>query len=704
MHQRVAAVRWEKCTHSRARAQAGGGGAAAAVAVVAPHTALAPRDMRFAQLKLATNNFSTRVGEGATGEVFSGELDGAPVAVKCLKVPPHLPAGAREEVGRRFRAELSVLGECTHARIVRLLGFAVDEDPTARFPFALVFEYLGGGSLAEWLRGPRDEPAMRHHPDGSELSALQRVDAVLGTGAGLAYLHGRREHGDGGPDVPVVHRDVKSANIGLAVHGGALYAKLFDCGLAKAMRVDAATAAGAGGASFTGGFAAGTAGYMAPEVRNGTYTVRSEVYSFGVVLLEVLTGRRVAPTTASDVLEVVEEADERGEDGVALLVAQADPRCGWPHGAKRLLAALLVDCIRLRERERPSAMGEVLDRLRGVRAIVDAAGAVPLRSCVVCIDGVAASSGVACTGGHFVCVGCLPGTVEFSLDPRKLAANAGCVMCPGQSCGQKWAVEDLEEHLDKKTLIAYARAVRYQAFDAVKARRDAEAALAAREVAARDARVALCERARQRRAIIAERDLLLRCPRCAFPFDDYDGCNALTCGKCGCGFCALCLVDCGTDAHAHYGTSHRGDIFNKALFDETHRQRRSGLIIAAVRGMARDGLELQRAVLGALSVDMNGLHIDERAVAAAVFDGVGAAGGATNQVGAHAGGARGGIVAWVAGWFGGGVRECDRGCGHGDGGAADAIAAVVRDLRGADPGVQLAAAQLLSGIARDDGA
>ena len=89
--------------------------------------------------------------------------------------------------------------------------------------------------------------------------------------------------------------------------------------------------------------------------------------------------------------------------------------------------------------------------------------------------------------------------------------------------------------------------------------------------------------------------------------------------RCGCGFCALCLADCGGDAHTHYGTTHGGDIFNRRLFDETHRTRRSRLIVDAVRALAGEGGDVQRAVLRELSVDMRGLTIDEGGVAAAVF-------------------------------------------------------------------------------------
>ena len=173
----------------------------------------------------------------------------------------------------------------------------------------------------------------------------------------------------------------------------------------------------------------------------------------------------------------VEAEDAIEEHGVAWLVARADPHCAWPERAKELLAALVFDCIRIRQKHRLPDMGVVLERLRAVRAVVDATGAVPLRACVVCLEEVAAMSGIACAGGggggasHFLCLGCLPGVVGFNLDPRKLAANGGGVRCPGEGCGHMWAIEDLEEHLDKKTLVAYSKALRYQLFDAARARR-----------------------------------------------------------------------------------------------------------------------------------------------------------------------------------------------------------------------------------------
>lgn len=233
----------------------------------------APRHLKFGTLYHATKGFPATaiLGSGATGEVYSGEIEGVPVAIKRLKLPAGSSEGARDELQRRFRAELAILASYKHPRIVRLLAWAENEDHGSLNPWALVFELLADGSLADWLKGPDGQP----QPKGkAPLSALQRVNIALGTCAGLRFLHGLRDPGDGegAPSQPVLHRDVKSANIGLGAGG---YAKILDCGLAKATRggaVGAAGAAAALGVSFTGGLVAGTAGYMAPEV------VRAEVH------------------------------------------------------------------------------------------------------------------------------------------------------------------------------------------------------------------------------------------------------------------------------------------------------------------------------------------------------------------------------------------------------------------------------------------
>lgn len=551
----------------------------------------------FATLTAATRAFSVQLGAGATGEVYEGELDGAPVAVKRLRLPAGASREAREELSRRFRAELRVLSVYRHARVVRLLGSAEDDAPNAAHPFALVFELLDGGSLADWLRGPAGEPAKREPP----LSALARVDIALGTAAGLAFLHGMRDDdgGGGGDAAPVLHRDVKAANVGLVLRaGGDPYAKLLDCGLAKAVRGGGAAAAAAG-ASFTGGLAAGTLGYMAPEVAAGEFTVRSEVFSLGVVLLELVFGARAAPRLVSDVRDEVDDAD----GSLDAVVARADAAARWPEPAARALVKLALECVLVRAVKRPGDMAAVVARLRAVRELVDA-GAPPLEACQVCLEDVPAHAGMRCSAAtsHFLCRGCLPAHVAAcAANSDALAKADGRVECHERGCSALWTLEELAEHLDKGALLAYSRAVRMAAFDAPRAKRELAARLAARLAAARARELALADRVRELRNIIVERDLTLRCSRCSAAFEDYAGCNALVCARCGAGFCGLCLEDCGGDAHPHYYAVHGPNIFDRPRFLLEHKARRVRLVVAAVADLAAEGPILQRALVAELA-------------------------------------------------------------------------------------------------------
>lgn len=362
----------------------------------------------FHALASATGGFAADacIGSGATGEVFKGHLGGQSVAIKLLRLPEIASASANDELLRRFRAELGTLGSLRHPHLVHLFGYSVDPAPTSSHPFALVFELLQDGSLADWLRGPAGQPPRKGAGSGvSSLSAEARIDIALGAALGLAFLHaGGSESGApvGGsiagasaqPPPPILHRDVKAANIGLdgltalltavgsqdapsaaqtaaiapvaAVSAPAprVTAKLLDCGLAKAVRGGAVQAAAAAGVSFTGGLVAGTPGYMAPECANATYTVRSEVFSFGVVLLELLSGARVGFSTAREVIKAARR------DGVAPVAARADSVWASAPVAAHALAALVAECTRDDEEDRPGSMDHVISRVEEIRALL----------------------------------------------------------------------------------------------------------------------------------------------------------------------------------------------------------------------------------------------------------------------------------------------------------------------------------------------
>ncbi|KAJ1274507.1 hypothetical protein BS78_05G067300 [Paspalum vaginatum] len=220
--------------------------------------------LSLADLSAATGGFSPDniIGDGSFGFVYRAVLPGgAAVAVKRLSGDGAAGAGNRE-----FRAELEVLGDLSHPNLARLLGYC-----DAGRDRILVYELLERGSLDAWLHGGDAE--------GGEAMTLPwpaRLRVERGAAAALAFLHhGRRP--------PVLHRDVKSSNVLL---GEGFEAKLADFGLARIVR-------GSPGKSHVSTQAAGTAGYVAPEIWEGVgATAKADVYSFGVLIIEMVTGHR----------------------------------------------------------------------------------------------------------------------------------------------------------------------------------------------------------------------------------------------------------------------------------------------------------------------------------------------------------------------------------------------------------------------------
>lgn len=218
----------------------------------------------FHELKAATGNFrpDSILGEGGFGYVFKGWIEengtapakpgsGITVAVKSLK--PDGLQGHREWV-----AEVDFLGQLHHPNLVKLIGYCIEDDQRL-----LAYEFMTRGSLENHL-------FRRTIP----LPWSNRIKIALGAAKGLAFLHGGTE--------PVIYRDFKTSNILL---DSEYNAKLSDFGLAKA--------GPQGDKTHVSTRVVGTYGYAAPEyVMTGHLTAKSDVFSFGVVLLEILTGRR----------------------------------------------------------------------------------------------------------------------------------------------------------------------------------------------------------------------------------------------------------------------------------------------------------------------------------------------------------------------------------------------------------------------------
>ncbi|KAK7407449.1 hypothetical protein VNO78_09386 [Psophocarpus tetragonolobus] len=225
----------------------------------------------FAEINIATSNFSEAlvIGEGGFGKVYKGIMhDGVtPVAVK--RSNPSSRQGFRE-----FQNEINLFSFC-HMNLVSLLGYCQE-----RNELILVYEYMAQGPLCDHLYKKQKQP----------LPWIQRLEICVGAARGLHYLHT-------GTSQPVIHRDVKSANILLDQNW---VAKIADFGLCRTVPSLYQ--------SHVSTEVKGTLGYLDPEYyKRRKLTEKSDVYSFGVVLFEVLSGRPAVNPVA-----VKEESEKAG--------------------------------------------------------------------------------------------------------------------------------------------------------------------------------------------------------------------------------------------------------------------------------------------------------------------------------------------------------------------------------------------------------
>jgi serine/threonine protein kinase len=208
----------------------------------------------YRDLQTATNNFSVKLGQGGFGSVYQGALpDGTRLAVKKLE---GIGQGKKE-----FRAEVSIIGSIHHHHLVRLKGFCAEG--THRL---LAYEFMANGSLDKWIFKRNNEEFL--------LDWEARFNIAVGTAKGLAYLHEDC-------DVKIIHCDIKPENVLL---DGQFLAKVSDFGLAKLMNREQSHV-------FT--TLRGTRGYLAPEwITNYAISEKSDVYSYGMLLLEIIGGRK----------------------------------------------------------------------------------------------------------------------------------------------------------------------------------------------------------------------------------------------------------------------------------------------------------------------------------------------------------------------------------------------------------------------------
>ncbi|WJX62014.1 Cell division control protein 2 [Trifolium repens] len=221
-------------------------------------------NFKYSTLEKATESFNdnNKLGHGGFGTVYRGVLpDGREIAIKRLYFNNRHRAAD-------FYNEVNIISGVEHKNLVRLLGCSCSGPESL-----LVYEYMHNRSLDRFIFDKNK---------GRELNWEKRYEIIIGTAEGLVYLHENSE-------IRIINRDIKASNILL---DSKLRAKIADFGLARSFQEDK---------SHISTAIAGTLGYMAPEyLAHGQLTEKADVYSFGILLLEIVTGRQNNRSKASE--------------------------------------------------------------------------------------------------------------------------------------------------------------------------------------------------------------------------------------------------------------------------------------------------------------------------------------------------------------------------------------------------------------------
>lgn len=238
------------------------------------------REFTYQELHEATNGFSKIMGKGSSAKVYRGSLriDDAEIIVAVKMLDNKIETESNE---KEFMTELKIIGRTHHRNLVRLLGFCLEKNHRL-----LVYELMPNGALSNFLFGQREKPQWS-----------QRIEMALGIARGLLYLHEECE-------TQIIHCDIKPQNVLLDAN---YTAKIADFGLSKLLSKDQ---------TRTNTNFRGTIGYMAPEwLRSAPITTKVDVYSFGVMLLEIICCKRHVEPLQGD-----EEEDEEDDKVLSKLV------------------------------------------------------------------------------------------------------------------------------------------------------------------------------------------------------------------------------------------------------------------------------------------------------------------------------------------------------------------------------------------------
>ncbi|KAK8673355.1 hypothetical protein V6N13_111697 [Hibiscus sabdariffa] len=296
----------------------------------------------FAEMKTATKNFNTLLGEGGFGKVYKGWLDektlapskvGSGMIVAIKKLKQESVQGLSE-----WQSEVNFLGRISHPNLVKLLGYCWEEKE-----LLLVYEFMQKGSLENHL--------FRRNPAVEPISWETRLKIVLGAARGLSFLHFSEK---------VIYRDFKASNILL---DGNYNAKISDFGLAKL--------GPSGGQSHVTTRVMGTYGYAAPEyIATGHLYVKSDVYGFGVLLLEMMTGLRALdtkrPNGQQNLVDWLKPTLSQKRKSKSLMDARIEGQ--YSSKAASLTAELTLKCLEHDPKNRPS-MQEVVEALERIESL-----------------------------------------------------------------------------------------------------------------------------------------------------------------------------------------------------------------------------------------------------------------------------------------------------------------------------------------------
>ncbi|XP_009771774.1 U-box domain-containing protein 35-like [Nicotiana sylvestris] len=289
------------------------------------------QEFTWEEIVSSTSSFAEnlKIGVGAYGTVYKCSLRHTTVAVKVLH-----SKSKGSDLTKQFQQELKILSKIRHPHLLILLGVCPDRG-------CLVYEFMENGSLEERLFRKHDTPP---------IPWFDRYRIAWEVASALAFLHNSK------PD-PIIHRDLKPANILLDRN---FVSKIGDVGLSTMINSDAALST-----IYRDTGPVGTLCYIDPEYqRTGMISPKSDVYAFGMVLLQLLTAK--APMGLPHIVETAIDKDS--------LTKVLDSKAGeWPLEETKKLAALALKCTEICRRDRPDLKEEILPALEKLKEVANKA-------------------------------------------------------------------------------------------------------------------------------------------------------------------------------------------------------------------------------------------------------------------------------------------------------------------------------------------